>query len=100
MTERVIVDIRNHVASVTLNRAHKHNAVDIAMFEAIIEAGESLAQDRSVRAVVLSGDGESFCAGIGCSKTTRSVHSMLTMTSFASVATTRTAGSVRYMRRL
>ena len=62
MTERVIVDIRNHVASVTLNRANKHNAVDIAMFEAIIEAGESLAQDRSVRAVVLSGDGESFCA--------------------------------------
>ena len=67
MTERVVVDIRNHVASVTLNRANKHNAVDIAMFEAIIEAGESLAQDRSIRAVVLNGDGESFCAGIDVS---------------------------------
>ena len=67
MTDRVVVNIENHVATVTLNRADKHNAVDVAMFEALIETGEVLAKDRSLRAVVLHGAGESFCAGIDVS---------------------------------
>ncbi len=67
MAERVVVDIENHVATVTLNRPDKHNALDIAMFEALIDAGESLAKNRSVRAVVLHGAGDSFCAGIDVS---------------------------------
>lgn len=67
MVDRVVIDIQNHVASVKLNRPNKHNAVDIAMFEAIIDAGESLAKDRSLRAVVISGAGDSFCAGIDVS---------------------------------
>ncbi len=67
MTDRVVVDIADHVAQVTLNRAGKHNAVDRAMFDAILEAGTSLAGDRSVRAVVLHGAGDNFCAGIDVS---------------------------------
>ena len=67
MAERVVVNIENYVASVTLNRADKHNAVDVAMFEELIETGEALAKDRSLRAVVLHGAGESFCAGIDVS---------------------------------
>lgn len=67
MVERVIVNIDSHVASVTLNRADKHNAVDLAMFEALIETGGALAKDRSLRAVVLHGAGGSFCAGIDVS---------------------------------
>ena len=67
MTDRVIVGIDNHVATVTLNRADKHNAVDRAMFDALTAAGRSLAADKSVRAVVLRGDGDHFCAGIDVS---------------------------------
>lgn len=67
MSERVTVEIENHVAEVTLNRPEKHNAVDLAMFDALIEAGESLARDASVRAVVLQGAGDHFCAGIDLS---------------------------------
>ncbi len=67
MAERVLVNIENNVATVTLNRADKHNAVDVAMFEALIETGEALARDRSLRAVVLHGAGASFCAGIDVS---------------------------------
>lgn len=67
MGDRVTVEIKNHIAEVTLNRPDKHNAVDLAMFEALIDAGDSLAEDADVRAVVLSGAGNNFCAGIDLS---------------------------------
>lgn len=61
---RVSVDIKDHIAHVTLTRGDKMNAVDIEMAEAIVEAGERLKEDSNVRAVVLSGEGRSFCAGL------------------------------------
>ena len=64
MTERVHVTIENGVADVRLNRPEKLNAIDRAMFEALVATGERLTQDRSVRAVVLSGEGRGFCAGL------------------------------------
>jgi enoyl-CoA hydratase/carnithine racemase len=67
MSDRVRVDIENNVATVTLNRADKHNAVDMAMFEALTEAGDSLKDTPSVRAIVLHGAGRNFCAGIDVS---------------------------------
>lgn len=67
MANRVNVDIDDRIARVILNRPGKHNAVDRAMFEAIVETGESLAANRSIRAVILSGAGEHFCAGIDVS---------------------------------
>jgi enoyl-CoA hydratase/carnithine racemase len=65
--ERVIVDVVDGVADVRLVRADKRNALDQRMFRAIIEAGERIAADRAVRAVVLSGDGKAFCAGLDTS---------------------------------
>lgn len=65
--ERVTVDVVGGVADVRLARADKRNALDRRMFTAIIEAGERVAEDRSVRAVVLSGDGKAFCAGLDTS---------------------------------
>lgn len=64
MTERVTIEIADHVATVTLNRPEKYNALDPAMFDAITGAGESLARDGSVRAVVLTGAGGNFSAGL------------------------------------
>jgi enoyl-CoA hydratase/carnithine racemase len=52
------------VAVVTLNRPDKHNALDGAMFEGIAEAAGEVADDPSVRAVVLHGAGPSFCSGL------------------------------------
>jgi enoyl-CoA hydratase/carnithine racemase len=67
MTDRVVVDIDNHVATVTLNRPGKKNAVDFAMFDAIRAAANQLRDDASVRAVVLHGEGTDFCAGVDIS---------------------------------
>ena len=64
MTERVQVTIDGGVADVRLNRPDKINALDPAMFAAIVEAGEGLKADAGVRAVVLSGEGRGFCAGL------------------------------------
>ena len=64
MGDRVQIDIRDGVADVRLNRPDKMNALDGAMFQAIAEAGESVGRDPSVRAVVLSGEGRAFCAGL------------------------------------
>lgn len=67
MSDRVRIDIEDYVATVMLDRADKHNAIDMAMFEALAEAGDSLKNDSSVRAVVLYGAGKNFCAGIDVS---------------------------------
>jgi len=64
MTERVCISISDGVADVRMARPDKLNALDLAMFEALEEAGARVAADRSVRAVVLSGEGRAFCAGL------------------------------------
>lgn len=61
---RVLVDVSDHVAEVTLNRPAKHNALDFAMFEGISAAIDEVAANPSVRAVVLHGAGKSFCSGL------------------------------------
>ncbi|HET9731109.1 MAG TPA: crotonase/enoyl-CoA hydratase family protein [Acidimicrobiales bacterium] len=64
MSDRVTVSVEGGVADVRLNRPDKINALDTAMFAALVETGEALKNDRSVRAVVLSGNGRGFCAGL------------------------------------
>ena len=67
MSNRVKVSIENHVAEVMLNRPDKFNALDLETFDALDEAARTLDGDKSVRAVVLHGAGENFCAGIDLS---------------------------------
>ena len=62
--ERVRIEVTDHVAVVTLSRPDKHNALDVPMFEGILAATERLASEPGVRAVVLHGDGPSFCSGL------------------------------------
>ncbi|MBM61712.1 MAG: enoyl-CoA hydratase [Acidobacteria bacterium] len=64
MTELVTIDTNDAVAHVRLNRADKYNALSLEMIAAIIEVGESLLGAKDVRAVVLSGNGKGFCAGL------------------------------------
>jgi len=64
MSDRVIVSIADGIADVRFNRPDKRNALDGEQFAAIAEAGEQLKSAPGVRVVVLSGEGESFCAGL------------------------------------
>jgi enoyl-CoA hydratase/carnithine racemase len=64
MSDRVIVSKQDGVADVRMNRPDKLNALDQAMFEGLVETGRALAGDKSLRAVVLSGEGRAFCAGL------------------------------------
>lgn len=64
MEERVSISISEGVADVRLVRADKMNALDQAMFEALVAATERLSQEKGVRVVVLSGEGRAFCAGL------------------------------------
>lgn len=64
MTELVTISVEAHIADVRLNRPDKRNALSPAMFDAVSEAARSLACDRRIRAVVLSGEGKAFCAGL------------------------------------
>jgi enoyl-CoA hydratase/carnithine racemase len=60
---RVSIEYKDHIAHVTLTRGDKMNALDSDMVKAIIAAGQEVAAS-DARAVVLSGEGKSFCAGL------------------------------------
>jgi len=62
--DRVRITVEDHVAEVALARGEKHNALDGEMFVAVAGAAERLASEPGLRAVVLYGEGPSFCSGI------------------------------------
>ncbi len=64
MSDRVLISVADGIADVRLNRPDKRNALDREQFASIAEAGEQLKAETGVRVVVLSGAGESFCAGL------------------------------------
>ena len=58
-----LVDVRDGVATVTLNRGERFNALSLAMIGALEAALDQLADDAGVRAVVIAAKGKGFCAG-------------------------------------
>ncbi len=64
MADRVVVTRKGAIAHVLMNRPEKLNALDQAMFDGLVGAADALEKDKSVRAVVLSGEGRAFCAGL------------------------------------
>ena len=60
----VTCEVVGGVAHVRLARADKLNALTLEMLDALVEAARGLRRDRSVRAVVLAGEGDAFCAGL------------------------------------
>jgi 2-(1,2-epoxy-1,2-dihydrophenyl)acetyl-CoA isomerase len=63
MTEHVIETVADGVATLTLNRPERRNAMSPEMFAALLEALPRLAGDADVGVVVLTGAGGAFCAG-------------------------------------
>jgi len=64
MEDRIKIDITGGVADVRMVRVDKMNALDDPMFEALVSTIDKLKADKSVRVVVLSGEGRAFCAGL------------------------------------
>lgn len=87
-TDRVTISVVDRVADVRMVRADKRNALDNAMFNALADVGERLKTMNDVRAVVLSGEGASFCAGLDFG-------SFQAMADSKSTATTSTDGAQR-----
>jgi enoyl-CoA hydratase/carnithine racemase len=64
MEQRITVEISDGVADVRMVRTDKMNALDDAMFEALVSTIDQLKTNKAVRVVVLSGEGRAFCAGL------------------------------------
>ena len=64
MFETILVETdARGVATLTLNRVDKHNAMSAQMLAELTQAAADLGADDAVRVVVLTGAGKSFCAG-------------------------------------
>ena len=61
--DRIMVEISDHIANVTLNRPDKANAFDPDMCDDLLEALRMLAAADQVRVIVITGAGKAFCAG-------------------------------------
>jgi enoyl-CoA hydratase/carnithine racemase len=94
--ERVTISTDGGVADVRLNRPEKINALDDAQFAAIVDAGESLKKDPAIRAVVLSGNGGGFCAGLDFGRDCR--RASLTWRGASPTSRSRRAGCGRSSR--
>lgn len=67
MTDVLKYSVEEGVAQVVINRPDKMNALNNELMNALIETGESIKSDPSVRVVVLSGEGKNFCGGLDMS---------------------------------
>lgn len=64
MSDHLTLEITDGIAYATLNRPDKLNALDLPMLQALASTPTQIAKDRSVRAVILSGAGSAFSAGL------------------------------------
>ena len=63
MHETILYDLRDGVATITLNRPDKLNAINWTMVEELLAAFDAADADDAVRAIVVTGNGRAFCAG-------------------------------------
>jgi enoyl-CoA hydratase/carnithine racemase len=64
MTETISLEIVEHIADIRLNRPEKRNAINLELMLSLISAAKQLKANKELRAIVLSGNGEAFCAGM------------------------------------
>src|SRR5262249_58460003 len=60
----VLYDVRDGVGTITLNRPHVLNAIDLDLVQRLADAAERAATDAAAWMVVLRGNGRAFCSGI------------------------------------
>lgn len=64
MADDILVEKRGYVALLTLNRPERLNAVTLPMLADMTRALEAMTDDPDVRAIVITGAGRGFCAGL------------------------------------
>lgn len=64
MSDHVLFEVKDNIAYVTLNRPEKHNGLNLALFHELIQTAKDIKKNKSIRAVILNGAGDSFCAGL------------------------------------
>lgn len=70
MSNAIEVTVRDGVADVALNRPDKFNGLTLEMIRDLAKLARTLRRDRTLRAVVLRGNGDSFCAGLDFGRAT------------------------------
>jgi len=75
--DRVVTTIDGPIAYVTMNRADKLNALDLDMMQALVAAARKLRANRDVRAVILTGAGPTFSAGLDFASVGRQPRKMM-----------------------
>jgi enoyl-CoA hydratase/carnithine racemase len=60
----VLYEVADHVATITLNRPHRMNAISMRMLDQLASRLVEADKSRDVRVVVLTGAGRAFCAGL------------------------------------
>jgi enoyl-CoA hydratase/carnithine racemase len=60
----VLYEVADHVATITLNRPHRRNAISVRMLQLLTERFAEADDDGDVRVVILTGAGKGFCAGL------------------------------------
>ncbi|MGO8657460.1 enoyl-CoA hydratase/isomerase family protein, partial [Rhizobium ruizarguesonis] len=60
---KVRIDVDGHVATLTISRPEKLNALDLDMLKALADAADEVEANANVRAAILTGEGKGFSAG-------------------------------------
>ena len=60
----LLYTVEDGIATITLNRPERLNAISVPMLDALSEALVAADQDRTVRVIVLTGAGKGFCSGL------------------------------------
>ncbi len=64
MNDPVLFRVENHVAVITLNRPERRNAINQALLAGLYESLENVSRDETIRVVIITGEGKSFCSGL------------------------------------
>lgn len=64
MSEEILCSIKDGIATLTLNRPEKRNALNVAVLEGLTHTFQQLEADTNVRVVIIRGEGKAFCSGL------------------------------------
>ncbi len=64
MAQEILCSIQDGIATVTLNRPEKRNAMNMALLEGLVSFFNQLEENKDVRVVVIRGEGKAFCSGL------------------------------------
>src|SRR3990170_4297961 len=63
--QTLLVDVKDQVATITLNRPDAYNALNLQLASEFFHAALEADEDRAVRCIAVTGAGKAFCAGGG-----------------------------------